>query len=160
MPLLHDSRCPRCDSGLPLKVLWEFSRSSSYGLVTKSGVLRGRIGIACPNCGAKLRVVQTRIRVFLFLLWAVAFGGAWFVGEWMRHAHVVLNQMSQILGLIVLGYAILLLQKYCIPHFAQVRLAGADEQLGFPLSGAYGNQPESHGTQSKSVASDKPFERR
>jgi hypothetical protein len=162
MPLLHDSRCPQCDSGLPLKVLWEFSRSSAYDLVTKSGVLRGRIGIVCPNCGVKLRVVQTRIRVLLFLLWAVAFGGAWFVGEWMRHAHVVLNQMPQVLGLVVLGTAIFLLQKYCIPHLAQVRLAGADEQLGFPLSGAYGNQPDSQGTQVdvKSAASKQPFEPR
>jgi hypothetical protein len=115
-----------------------------------------------PNCGAKLRVVQTRIRVFLFLLWTVAFGGAWFVGEWMRHAHVVLNQRSQVLGLVVVGYAIFLLQKYCIPHLAQVRLAGAGEQLGFPLSGAYGNQSNSQGTQvdAKSAASDEPFERR
>jgi DNA-directed RNA polymerase subunit RPC12/RpoP len=161
MPLLRDTRCPQCDSGLPLKVLWEFSRSSSYDLVRKSGVLRGRIGIVCPNCGAKLRIVQTRIRVFLFLLWAIAFGGAWFVGEWMRHAHVVLNRMSQVLGLVVLGTAIVLLQKYCIPHLAQVRLAGADEQLGFPLSGAYGNQSDSQESQdAKSAASDEPFERR
>ena len=162
MPLLHDSRCPQCDSGLPLKVLWEFARSSAYGLVTRSGVLRGRIGIVCPNCRVKLRVVQTRIWVFLFLLWAFAFGGAWFVGEWMRHAHVVLNRMSQVAGLVVLGTTIWLLEKYCIPHLAQVRLAGAGEQLGFPLSGAYGSQSDSQGTQvdAKAAASDEPFERR
>jgi len=158
MQLLRDARCPQCDSGLPLRVLWEFSRSSAYDLVTKSGFLRGRIGIVCPNCRVKLRVGQTRIRVFLVLLWAVAFGGAWFVGEWLRHAHVVLNQMSQVLGLVVLAYAIFLLQKYCIPLLAQVRLAGADEQLGFPLSGAYGNQSDLQGTQvdAKSAASDEP----
>src|ERR1700679_3684938 len=98
MLLIHDSRCPQCGSGLPLKVLWEFSRTSTYGLVTGSGVLRGKIGIVCPNCGAKLSVVQTRIRRFVFLLWVAVIGGAWAVGEWMRQAHVVLNQPSLWLG--------------------------------------------------------------
>ena len=143
MPPFHDSRCPQCDSSLPLKVLWEFSRSSPYGLVARSGVLRGRIGIVCPSCGAKLRVVQTRIRVFLFLIWVVAFGGTWFVGEWMRHAHVGLNQKFGVLGIVVLMSTIFLVQKYCIPHLAQVRLADPREQLGFPLSGAYGSSSDS-----------------
>jgi hypothetical protein len=76
----------------------------------------------------------------------------------MRHAHVVLSPMSQFLGIVGLAYAIFLLQKYCIPHLAQVRLAGADEKLGFPLSGAYGNQSNLQGTQvdAKSAASREP----
>ncbi len=80
------------------------------------------------------------------------------MGEWMRRAHVVLSQMFQVLGLVALGSAILLVQKYLIPHLAQVRLAGADEQLGFPLSGAYGNLPDSQGAQvdAKSAVSDEP----
>jgi hypothetical protein len=157
----HDSRCPQCDSGLPLKVLWEFSRSSSYGLVTRSGTLRGRIGIVCPNCGAKLRVVQTRVRVFLFLIWVVAFGGAWSAGEWMRHAQIVLNQKFEVLGLVAFMSAIFILQKYCIPHLAQVRLAGPSEQLGFPLSGAYGNPSDPQDSQfdAKSATSNKLSER-
>ena len=161
MPLLHDARCPQCDSGLPLKVLWEFSRSSQYDLVTKSGVLRGRIGIVCPGCGVKLGVVQTRIRVFVLLLWVVAFGGAWFVGEWMRHSRVVLNQVSQVLGFVAFVSTLFVLQKYCIPHLAQVRLAGAGEQLGFPLSGAYANRSDSQDTQLAAKAvSDQSSERR
>ena len=139
MPLLKDSRCPQCSGGLPLKVLWEFSRSSSYGLVKESGVLRGKIGIVCPNCGAKLRVVQTRIRLFVFLLWVACFGCAWSLGEWLRHAHIVLAQTTEVLGVGVLVFAIFLLQKFCIPHLAQVRLASPGEQLGFPLSSPYGN---------------------
>ena len=136
MPPFQDSHCPQCDSGLPLKVLWEFSRSSTYGLVARSGVLKGRIGVVCPNCGAKLRVVQTRIRAFLFMVWAAALGGAWSVGAWLRNAHVVLNQKFEFVGLAVLMSAIFLLQKYCIPYLAQVRLADPGERLGFPLSGA------------------------
>ena len=145
MLLIHDSRCPQCGSGLPLKVLWEFSRSSTYGLVTRSGVLRGKIGIVCPNCRAKLRVVQTRIRLFVFLLWVAGLGGAWAVGEWMRQAHVVLNQATQLLGFGVLASAIFVLQKFCIPHLAQVRLASPGERLGFPLSSAYENESDSTG---------------
>src|SRR5579859_5171906 len=142
MPFLHQSRCPKCDSGLPLKVLWEFSRTSLYGLVNRSGTLKGKIGIVCPNCGVKLRVVQTRIRVFLVLTWLVAYGVAWSVGEWMRHDHVVLSRIYGIPGVLVFFFAVWLLQKYLIPHLAQVRLAGADEQLGFPLSGAYENRSD------------------
>jgi len=139
MPNLHESRCPNCDSGLPLKVLWEFSRSSLYGLVNKSGTLKGKIGIVCPNCGVKLRVVQTRIRVFLVLIWLAAYGVAWSAGKLLRHEHFALSRTYVIAALLVFFFAIWLLQKYLIPHLAQVRLAGADEQLGFPLSGAYGN---------------------
>jgi hypothetical protein len=145
MPLIQDSRCPQCGSGLPLKVLWEFSRSSAYGLVTKCGILRGKIGIVCPNCGAKLRVVQTRIRLFVFLLWVAGLGGAWAVGEWMRHAHVVLNQATEFLGIAVLVSAIFALQKFYIPHLAQVRLAAPGEQLGLPLSSSNGNASDPTG---------------
>jgi hypothetical protein len=161
MPLLHESRCPKCDSGLPLKVLWEFSRSSLYGLVNRSGTLKGQIGIVCPNCGVKLRIVQTRIRAFLFLIWLVAYGVAWSVGEWIRHDHFPLSRNYGILGLVVLFSTIWLLQKYLIPHLAQARLAGADEQLGFPLSGAYGNRSDLETTQidAKSAISNQPFER-
>ncbi len=106
--------------------------------------------------------MQTRIRVFLFLIWLVAYGVTWFVAEWMRHDHSVLSRNSGILGLLVLFCAIWLLQKYLIPRLAQVRLAGADEQLGFPLSGAYVNLPDSDDAplDGKSATSNQPFERR
>ena len=65
------------------------------------------------------------------------------MGEWMRHAHVALNQKLGVLGLVVLMSTIFLFQKYCIPHLAQVQLADPSEQLGFPLSGAYGNSSDS-----------------
>ena len=161
MPLFSESRCPRCDSGLPLKVLWEFSRSSSYHLITKAGLLRGRIGVVCPNCAAKLRVVQTRIRVFVSLLWAAAVGGAWCIVEWIRHAHVVLNQTSEILGFFVLFSLGFIVQQYCMPRLAQVRLAAADEQLGFPLSGADGKllDPQDSQTSATSAASNSRCER-
>lgn len=161
MPLFSESRCPRCDSGLPLRVLWEFSRSSSYGLITKAGLLRGRIGVVCPNCGAKLRVVQTRIRLFVSLLWVAAVGGAWCIGEWIRHAHVILNQTSGILGFFVLFSVGFLVQQYCIPRLAQVRLAAADEQLGFPLSAADGKllDPQDSQIDATSAASNSRLER-
>ena len=62
MPLLRETRCPNCDGGLPLKVLWEFSRSSLYDLVNKSGTLKGRIGIVCPNCGVSSDFPSGKIR--------------------------------------------------------------------------------------------------
>ena len=162
MRTLYESRCPKCDGGLPLKVLWEFSRRSLYGLVNRSGILKGKIGIVCLNYGVKLRVVQTHIRVFLFLIWLAAYGVAWSVGKWMRHGHLALNRNYGILGLLVIFSAIWLLQKYLIPHLAQVRMADADEQLAYPLSGAYGNLSDADDTSldAKSATSNQPLDRR
>jgi hypothetical protein len=87
--------------------------------------------------------VQTRIRIFGVVAWVACFGGAWFLGEWMRRDHIVFNQTYAILGLVVLVCANLLLQKYWIPRLAQVRIALPAEQLGFPLSGAYGISSDS-----------------
>jgi hypothetical protein len=54
--------------------------------------------------------MQTRIRLFVLLLWVAGFGGAWSAREWMRHAHVVMNQATQLLGCGVLVAAIFLLR--------------------------------------------------
>ena len=84
------------------------------------------------------------------------------MGEWVRHIHVVLNQTFEVLGLVAIMSAIFLLQKYCIPHLAQVQLADPSEQLGYPLSGAYGDPSDSHDGRldMKSAAVDQPVERR
>jgi hypothetical protein len=131
------AKCPQCSSGLPLKVLWEFSRSSAYGLVTRSGILRGNIGILCPNCGVKLRIVQTRIKVFVFVIWVATALGVALTGAYVRHAHVNVNQQYQVWSVVALLCAIGLFQRYAVVRLAQVRLAEPGEQLGFPLSGAY-----------------------
>ena len=58
MSLLQEPQCLRCGSTLPLKVLWDFARLNDkhilpgLNLLTRSGLLKGKIGIECPNCGA------------------------------------------------------------------------------------------------------------
>jgi hypothetical protein len=58
--------------------------------------------------------------------------------------------------------AIVVLQKYCISHLAQVQVAGPSEQLGFPLSGAYGSPSDLRDSSLdvNSAAANKPVERR
>jgi hypothetical protein len=78
----------------------------------------------------------------------------------MRHTQMVWSQKFEVLGLVAFMSAIFVLQKYCIPHLAQVQLASPSEQLGFPLSGAYGNpsDPQDSQVDAKSAVSDKPGE--
>lgn len=86
MSLFQECRCLRCGSALPLQVLWDFARVNDahflpgLNLLTRSGRLRGKTGIACPNCGATFRIVQTRIRIVRVMIWAAFFGSAAFSG--------------------------------------------------------------------------------
>lgn len=143
MYLIPPSRCPRCGSGLPLAVLWEFARLNDshvlpgLNLLTSSGLLRGRVGIECPNCRANLRVVQTRIREIRAISWIMLLGGAWYLGEWSRANHVPLD--PRISGSVVMAAVawIFYFERKFTPRLAQVRLDTDPERLIFPLRSAY-----------------------
>lgn len=142
MSLIDDPRCFRCGSGLPLRVLWKFARhiepqvSPGLGLLTRTGLLRGNVGVVCPCCSARFRVVQTRIRVVRVLLWSLLFAGAWLLGEWKRDAQVEIAPMLEIIGLVVALGEMVALQRLLTPRLAQIRLAADDEALIFPLRSA------------------------
>jgi len=136
--MLRDARCPQCGSALRLKVLWDFSRHSHYGLVSRFGTLNGHVGLACPNCGLKLRVVQIHIRVFLFLSLVVLLGLAAYVGIWLRARRFPTEGNAWVLVGLALAYiALLWLYRTLIPHLARVRPVRSDEHVAFPLSSAY-----------------------
>jgi hypothetical protein len=137
MPIVSEALCPTCNSPSPLRVLWDFARSSSYGQVGRFGTLTGHVGIACPACGTKLAVVQTRIRIFLVTTWAALMLAAAFFGLWLRARHVVIDQWIKLVALAVIYAAVLLLQRRLVPRLTQVRSMRSGEQLGFPLSVAY-----------------------
>jgi hypothetical protein len=143
MPNLPYTGCPQCGGGLPIKVLWDFSRHSRFDLVGRHGTLTGRIGIACPNCGAKLRIIQTRIRIFLATSSAVFFAMASYLLVTIHAHQSALNEWPLFLGLTLTYVALNVLQRALIPHLTQVRLALPEEHSGFPLSSAYEGPTES-----------------
>src|SRR5260221_877806 len=57
MPLLSPPRCPRCSCDVPLEPLWKVSSTDH------SNFLRGCVGIRCPQCGARIRILQARAYV-------------------------------------------------------------------------------------------------
>jgi DNA-directed RNA polymerase subunit RPC12/RpoP len=143
MPNLPYITCPQCGGALPIKVLWEFSRHSRFDLVGRYGTLTGRIGIACPSCGVKLRIVQTRIRIFLVASSAAFFAVVAYLLRSMHSQHTAVNKLPLLLGLTLASFALYRIQRALIPHLTQVRPALPEEHLGYPLSSAYEGPSES-----------------
>ena len=145
MSLLQEPQCLRCGGALPLKALWDFARVNDkhvlpgLNLVTRSGLLRGSIGIKCPNCGTSFRVVQTRIRIAYAFVWALLLGTAAYLEDWTTHPHVPVAQQRPlaVLMLLVLAFVIFLLLRVYIPRLALVRPPRDGEKLTFPLQSAY-----------------------
>src|SRR5580698_5999677 len=61
MAILESPRCPNCNSQLALRELWQAAPKSRGGV----GIIRP-VGLTCPTCGMKLKVLQSR------LLWGLA----------------------------------------------------------------------------------------
>src|SRR5580704_6597556 len=143
MSLLHEPQCPFCGSALPMRALWDFARLEEskviYGLgfLGEWGLLRGKIGVACPSCRTKLKIVQTRIVLARALAWGVLVASAAWFGIWRRHSALVLDKWL-VYGLLLLAYlSVLWLQRVSTPYLAQVRLPRDDEKLSYPLRSAY-----------------------
>jgi hypothetical protein len=153
MPLFNDSVCPQCGGALPLKALWLFAQAedphifTAFKFLGRSGLFRGRVGLECPKCGAKLLLVQTRIRVLLILLWGCTLGAFALLGTWLRSRGLAPNQL--LVGFVVLCglFAALTLQRRLIPHMADVRLITDAEGVSFPLRAAY-DSAATHGQKS------------
>jgi len=60
MLLLDVPRCPNCNSEVALKELWDAAPKNHGG-----SVIVMPVGIACPTCGVKLKVLQGRVLLAL-----------------------------------------------------------------------------------------------
>jgi hypothetical protein len=146
--LLQEPQCLRCGSALPLKLLWDFVRVNDkhvlpgLKLLTRSGLLRGNIGIKCPNCGSAFRVVQARIRIAFALVWALLLGTAAYLEDWTSHPHVPVAQQRPlaVVLLLVLAFVSFLLLRIYTPRLALLRPPRDGEKLTFPLHSAYERQ--------------------
>jgi hypothetical protein len=147
MSLLQETQCLGCSSALPLKALWDFARLNDKrvlpgrNLLTRSGLLRGKPGIECPNCGATFRVVQTRIRIAFALIWAALLGTAASLEDWTsRHVPVFQQRPLAVLVVVVFAFVIFLLLRIYTSNLALVRPPRDGEKLTFPLQSAYERQ--------------------
>jgi hypothetical protein len=125
MSLLERPRCPNCNSEVALKDLWAAAPKSGRG----SG-LAGKIGIVCPVCGIKLRVLDRRLRLASVGLFILMLCGAAVVGKLSR---VYGNDRLIFVGFIALYAAAFIGLQRSIPRLLQLRLFEVGEEAGFPL---------------------------
>jgi hypothetical protein len=145
MSLLREAQCLRCGSPLPLKALWDLARVNGkhvlpgFNLLTRAGLLRGKIGIVCPNCGAAFKVVQTRIRIAFAAVWVLLLGLAACLEDWTSRPHVPVARQRPVafVAVIVFAFVLFLLLRIHTPRLALVRPPDEGEKLIFPLRSAY-----------------------
>jgi hypothetical protein len=129
MTFLNDPRCPRCQAPVPLGSLWKRAAKDRGAIF-----LVGRIGICCPSCGARLRVLQAGLitgALASFVVLCAAFGA---LGS-MEHAKLGAAKANLNLLLIAPGIVgwLILFRRYGY-QFASVRPVEDGETVSFPLS--------------------------
>jgi hypothetical protein len=131
MSLLDPPRCPQCNSDIALRDFWEVAPKQSRG----TG-LSGALGIVCPTCGVKLRVLQGRAQLSYVLVFGLPFALLFLVGQ-----AVPLNSGTPpakialfCLGAIYFGGFIL--QQHYFPRLLQLRYLRDGEFVDYPLARA------------------------
>jgi hypothetical protein len=125
MPLLDIPRCPQCKSEVDLKALWLAAPKTGRG--TR---MAGHIGIICPVCGIKLRVLQSRVQITSIALFVLLLSTAFGLG---RLLHARGDDIPMLIGLGTVYLAGYLLFQKSIPRLLQLRFFEEGEQAGFPL---------------------------
>jgi hypothetical protein len=136
MTLFTDPRCPQCNAQVPLAGLWARAAKDRGGIF-----LIGKVGIGCPSCGARLRVLQTGLAIAAvgsFAAFCAAFG---ILGV---TEHAKLGAAKQDLNLLLIAPAIVgwmfMFRRYGY-RFARVRAVEEGEKLVLPLSRPVLEQP-------------------
>jgi hypothetical protein len=125
MPLFSEPPCPQCGQSLPLRQLWAVADTE------RSGALRGKCGIICPQCGSRLRIFQARASFFRIFSLVLSIAVAFFlVQRILPHGA---RDARKILTLCVALPLIFFLDRFA-PCFAQVRETKDQDTLEFPLS--------------------------
>jgi hypothetical protein len=129
-----------------MRALWDFARLEDKRVLpglnwlTRSGLLRGKVGIECPRCRRKFRVEQTRIYVVRTIVGLSILGGGWVLVS--ETGFSTNRQVGYVVALaIVLSYA--WFTWYFTPYLARAELVRPNEQLSFPLKSAYEDPSDS-----------------
>jgi hypothetical protein len=97
-------------------------------------VIDGPIGVACPTCGIKLRVLQPPVRIAVVLVFLVPLGLAVLLGHFDPFYK---DEVKRRASMVVLG-AIYLFGFYLLtrltPRLLQLRLPKDGEAVEFPLA--------------------------
>jgi hypothetical protein len=131
MSLLEPPRCPQCNSAIALRDFWEVAPKQGRG----TG-LSGALGIVCPTCGVKLRVLQGRAQLSYVLVFGVPFALLFLVGQ-----AIPLNTgtPSAKIALLCLGatyFGGFILQQHYFPRLLQLRYLRDGEVVDYPLARA------------------------
>ena len=116
------TRCPECRSPVDVRWIWDVAPTAF-----RSYALKGRVGVICATCGARLVVTQTLVR--LVSLWQLAFIGLLVVVAERTEASLAA------IGLIFLpaGILSLFISPWVAPSMARLRLARGDEKVTYPV---------------------------
>jgi hypothetical protein len=130
MAILDPPRCPNCNSEIALKELWEAAPKNRGGVA----IIRP-VGLACPTCGMKLRVLQSRLLWGLALAYVVPIA---MVVPLFGHMPPLLTYEARRLVLaavvVVLTFGAFRLLKHLIPRLLRVRILKPEEKVVFPLA--------------------------
>ena len=91
--------CPRCFQPVPLEMVWSLTPKNRFGFLAYS------TGVACPSCGARLRIVQRYSAAVIASFWIltmVAVGAAGRIGV---PSDVALVLAALILAFLLFGSA-------------------------------------------------------
>jgi len=98
MTLLGDARCPGCQAAVPLGHFWRRAPKDRGGIF-----LVGKVGVACPACNAKLRVLQLGLAIVAIGSFAALCGAFAAVGT---IEHTKLGSAKQGLNLLLIAPAL------------------------------------------------------
>jgi DNA-directed RNA polymerase subunit RPC12/RpoP len=125
MPLLSPPHCPNCNSEIDLKELWRAAPKAG-----RSSRLDGKVGIVCPMCGIKLRVLDGRMQIASVVGFVLMLCISAAVGQLTR---LYGDKNGSVIGLILIVLAFFIAFQRSIPKLLRVRPLGEGETVGFPL---------------------------
>src|SRR5579863_3303727 len=115
MPNSDTLRCPQCLSSLSLRSVAPFALRGMVVFYTPN------LGVECPHCGAKLRIVRTRLLVALWILLALFFFGLSGLVSFKNTGRLGAMVRLQLLCLLSVPFGALLLQLFTA-NLLRVRL--------------------------------------
>jgi hypothetical protein len=129
MALLDPPRCPQCNAYVSLAILWSVAPKQNRGTS-----LSGSVGIACPVCGAKLKVLQARAQLSYFLSFVLLIAISMLVNRVIPLDSGTVSAKATWIVLAAVYFGGFALQQRSIPRLLQLRMLRDDEDVNYPLA--------------------------